>query len=227
MKYDWIFFDLDNTLIDFNIASKKAFFSLMDSHGIPRADALYPLYQQINFEAWKDFEKGKIDAITLRSRRFKDFYFKTGYKDIDPLESNSTYLSFLVDYTTTLEGAIDLLNHLKGNVKLAAITNGLKEAQRPRLSRLNLTPYFDAIIVSDEIGFAKPQKEYFDYVMKETNQPSRENTLVVGDSLHSDIQGGNNYGIPTCWCNLFGQINKTGIVPNFEINDLSSLKALL
>ncbi len=227
MKYDWILFDLDNTLMDFHEASKLSFYDLMKSHGILHGPELYPIYQQVNFLVWKDFEAGKIDAVTLRAKRFQDFYLKTKIKGMDPMESNATYLQNLIRFSTMLEGSIELLDFLKGKVKMAIITNGLREVQRPRLDALNITSYFDAIVVSDEIGWAKPQKEYFDYAMNECNQPRKEHTLVVGDSLHSDIKGGLEYGLPTCWCNLFGQEPPKDILPDQEINALHELKEII
>ncbi len=227
MKYDWILFDLDNTLMDFSNASHKAFHRLLESHGIRHAEELYPVYKQVNFEIWKDFEKGKIDASTLKAKRFHDFFMKIGVKGIDSKESNDTYVNHVIEYSTMLEGSLELLESLKGRVKLAIITNGLKEAQRPRIKRLNIDHYFDVIVVSDEIGVAKPQKGFFDFVMNECGFPEKQKTLVVGDSLNSDIKGGLDYGLPTCWCNLFGQENKGGLKPDFEINHLSQLHSFI
>ncbi len=227
MKYDWIFFDLDNTLMDFEIASKKAFSSMLSSFGFKENEEHYSLYQQTNNEVWKDFENNKINAKTLRYKRFQDFYLIAKIKGIDPLESNKIYLEYLVEHSTMLEGAMPLLNELNENIKMAIITNGLKEVQRPRLKKLNIIHYFDAIIVSDEIGTSKPNSAYFDYVMKECSFPKKEKILVVGDSLNSDIKGGLNYGLDTCWCNLFDKKNDTDLIPHFEINQLSELKNIL
>ncbi|MGK0390368.1 MAG: 2-haloacid dehalogenase, partial [Maribacter sp.] len=133
----------------------------------------------------------------------------------------------LIEYSTMLEGSIELLESLKNKVKLAIITNGLKEAQRPRIKKLGIGKYFEAIIVSDEIGISKPHKGYFDIVMETCGNPPKNKVLVIGDSLNSDMKGAINYGLDSCWCNLFGQINYSKIQPLFEINALSKLPKIL
>ncbi len=227
MKYDWILFDLDNTLVDFKEASLKSFRSLLESYGISHADELYPIYQQINFEVWKSFEQGHLSAVELRSKRFRDFFLKTDIRHIDPSEANASYLNYLISYTTLLEGASELLNLLHKRVRMGIITNGLKEVQRPRLKALNIIHYFDSITVSDEIGVAKPQAAFFDHTFGISPFISKEQTLVVGDSLRSDIQGGLNYGLSTCWYNLSKEKNETQFTPKYEIHHLSALKEII
>jgi len=227
MKYEWIFFDLDNTLMDFSIASHQSFLQLLADNGLRNAEALHDIYEDVNRQVWKDFEEEKIDAITLRSKRFNDFYRKAGIKGIDGWESNRVYLEYVVEYSTMLEGAIELLEALKDKVNLAIITNGLKECQRARMDRLNITDYFDVIVVSDEIGVAKPQAGFFDFAFKESGFPTKEKVLVVGDSLGSDIKGGNDYGLDTCWINPTGKTNTSGNIPTFEITSVKELLPIL
>ncbi len=227
MKYDWIFFDLDNTLMDFSIASHQSFLQLLADNGIRNGESLHDIYEDVNRQVWKDFEEEKIDAITLRSKRFDDFYRKTGIKGIDGWESNRIYLEYVVEYSTMLDGAIELLDELKGKVKLAIITNGLKECQRARMDRLDITDYFDVIVVSDEIGVAKPQAGFFDFAFKESGFPDKDKVLVVGDSLGSDIKGGNYYGLDTCWINPTEKENTSGNIPTFEIRSVKELLAIL
>ncbi|MGB1217337.1 MAG: YjjG family noncanonical pyrimidine nucleotidase [Saprospiraceae bacterium] len=227
MKYDWIFFDLDNTLMDFSIASHQSFLQLLADNGIRNAEAHYPLYEQVNKKIWRDFEEEKIDAITLRSKRFDDFYRATNIKGLDAWESNRIYLEYVVEYSTMLDGAVELLETLKDKTNLAIITNGLKECQRARMDRLEITDYFKTIVVSDEIGVAKPQAGFFDFAFKECNFPDKKKVLVVGDSLGSDIKGGNDYGLDTCWINPKRKNNTSEYLPNFEIASVKELLPLL
>lgn len=227
MKYDWILFDLDNTLMDFTQSSKKAFSSAFLEFGLREEVGHYDIYQEFNHSVWRDFEDGKIDAMTLRRKRFDDFMMEVGIKGITGIEFNKIYLNWLVEHSFLLDGSLDLLNELKAKVKLAIITNGLKEVQRRRIKRLEIEHFFPVIIVSDEEGVSKPSKAYFDIAFEACKNPRKDKVLVVGDSLNSDIKGGNNYGMDTCWCNLFNQINTTDINPNYEINQLSELHLII
>lgn len=224
MKYDWLLFDLDNTLMDFDEASIIAFQQTLLASNIPSQPHYYKLYKKVNHKVWQSYERKEITAIELRSRRFKLFLKEIG-KTGDAKQMNATYLSQIVKHSKVLEGTRELLESLVKNYNLAIITNGLKEVQRPRLALTKIDHYFDAIIVSDEIGYAKPQKEYFDYVFNEIQMPPKVKVLVIGDSLNSDITGGNNYGIDTCWYNPSKQKNTVDIQPTFEINRLSQLKS--
>lgn len=227
MKYDWIFFDLDNTLMDFSNASKKAFSSAFLEYGLREEKGHYEVYEEANHAVWKDFENDEIDALTLRKKRFDDFFLAANIKGIDSWEFSKIYLNYLVEHSFMLDGAIDLLESLKGKVKKAIITNGLKEVQRPRLKRLDIEKYFSVIVVSDEEGVSKPNPAYFDIVMNACGNPAKDRVLIIGDSLNSDMKGGIQYGIPTCWCNLFGQVNTTNLEPSFEINRLDEILGLL
>lgn len=227
MKYDWIFFDLDHTLMDFSQSSKKAFSSAFLEYGLREQSGHYEVYEEANHAVWKDFENEKIDAITLRKKRFEDFFLAANIKGIDAWEFNTIYLNYLVEHSYMLEGAVDLLEYLDGKVQKAIITNGLKEVQRKRIKRLDIEKYFPVIVVSDEEGVSKPNPAYFDIVMNACGNPPKDRILIVGDSLNSDMKGGIQYGIQTCWCNLFGQVNTTNLEPTFEINHLSEFRDLL
>ena len=224
MKYEWLLFDLDNTLLDFDRASIIAFQQTLLAFNLSSQPHYYKLYKKVNHKVWQAYEQKAITAIELRSKRFQLFLEAIG-KTGDAAQMNATYLSMIVKYSKVLEGVPNLLYNLSQQYKMAIITNGLKEVQRPRLALTQLDHYFSEIIVSDEIGFAKPQKEYFDYVFDKIKQPQKSEVLVIGDSLNSDIQGGNNYGVDTCWYNPSKQKNFTGPQPTYEVEKLSSLKS--
>jgi YjjG family noncanonical pyrimidine nucleotidase len=222
MKYKWLLFDLDNTLLDFDGAAITAFQKTLSVSGIASQPHYYKLYKKINHQVWTAFENKEINAVELRTRRF-ELFLQSIEKDGFPAEMSKQYLSFIVEHSNLLQGARALLDHLQPQYQMAIITNGLKEVQRPRISLTKIGHYFETIVVSDEIGHAKPDAAFFDYTFNQIRQPKKEEVLVIGDSLNSDIKGGNNYGMDTCWCNLKQEENTSNQQPTFEINDLKEL----
>ena len=153
--YNWLFFDADNTLFDFNRTSKLAFVAMLADAGIDLQPDYYPVYQKINHQVWQEFEQGQIDGKELRYRRFA-LFLEAIQKQGDALKLNEYYLNNLIEHTHLLEGAAQMLLDLRKQYQLAIITNGLREVQRPRLRHSGLTELFEVIVVSDEIGVAKP-----------------------------------------------------------------------
>ncbi len=227
MKLSWLLFDIDNTLLDFNSASKKAFFRACENFKVECNDELYYRYKKINTSVWEEFERGDISAIALRSLRFERFFTSEKINPCAPLEFNSSYLSNLIDASEYYENVPEMLTKWSAQYKLSIVTNGLKEVQRARLEKLDLSKYFDSIVVSDEIGHAKPSKEYFDYTFNSIeNTPPKSETLIIGDSLMSDILGGINAGIKTCWVH-HGRKNEAELSIDYEIENIQSLPSLL
>ena len=227
MKYQWLLFDADNTLFDFHQASKLSFQQLMTEFEIEWNEDLYSNYKKRNHEVWSDFEEGKIDTYQLKSKRFQ-LFFQDQNLDFDPNLANDTYLRLLVKNAVLLDGAKGLIHELHTQrYPMAIITNGLKEVQRLRLKNAGLYGYFNHIIVSDEIGVAKPDHEYFDYINDLMRRPSKDKVLVIGDNLHSDIIGGINYGYDTCWFNIDNQEKPSQINPKHTITNLDQLGGLI
>ena len=226
-KYEWILFDLDNTLLDFSQGEAYAFRQMLEQAGIPYQAAYFQIYQRINKKCWEDFEEGLITQEELRSLRFRKFFEAIGSKK-SPRRANRNYLSLLGKSDHEIAGARELLNQLKEQAfQMAIVTNGLKEVQRPRLEKSKLNPYFHSIIISDEIGVAKPHKAYFDYAYEAIGKPRKDSILVIGDSINSDIQGANNYGLSSCWFNPNGKENTTEITPTYTIDKLELLHQII
>lgn len=226
-KYSHIFFDLDNTLFDFTGASKKAFSGVLDYFNIEEKEYTYAIYKRINKKVWQELEEGLITQDELREKRFRLFFEKLKL-NIDGNRANSIYLSELVEHSDLLDGALELLTDLKKHYTLFAITNGLKEVQRPRMQKTNTTGYFDHIVVSDEIGFIKPDKIFFDHAFAPIKEEtSKDRVLVIGDSLSSDIKGGNDYGFDTCYFNPKSLDNETGIDPKYEVASFEEIRKIL
>jgi putative hydrolase of the HAD superfamily len=225
-KVTHILFDADNTLYDFNYASKKAFKALCESLGISDNEDNYKIYHKHNGTVWHLFESNKMTAEELRWKRF-DLFFEEINLNHDPHRANSYYLNAMVDNTRMINHARKIIHSLKKDYNLSIITNGLKEVQRSRIAKSNLTPIFEEIIVSDEIGYAKPSAAYFEYAHHKIGRPDKKNVLVVGDNLNSDIKGGLDFGYHTCWYNHNRLKHSDKVQPHYTINKLPELLLLL
>ena len=221
--YTHLLFDADNTLLDFSGASKLALFKSMKEHQLHCNDDIYKVYKEENGKVWDAFEDKKITAEELRPLRFKNFFRTIDVKGFDPGAFNSHYLNNLIQLSEMYDGIRDMIGRLQKKYTLGIITNGLKEVQRARFERLEFLYPFEIFIVSDEIGHTKPSKEYFDIaVYSVNNNIVKEEILVVGDNLMSDILGANNYGLQSCWVSQ-GKTNDTDVVPNHTINSVTDL----
>lgn len=221
-KYKWLLFDLDNTLVEFHTPSIRSFEDLCAEVQIDFSEQLYKKYKIENNKVWSQYERGTISSIELRAMRFANFFEKIGLR-FDPMEAHHLYIQGLIKYSEPLPVVPELLCKLSEAHQLAIITNGLQEAQRPRLSKTGLDQYFAKIIVSDEIGLAKPQTEYFDYTMDHIGHHIKEELLIIGDTLTSDILGGENSGIDTVWYNPRNEDSHSSIKPTYVIEHLTEL----
>lgn len=224
-KYKWLLFDLDNTLLDFAHSSHYSFFDLCRHIGIEESEENYNTYDKVNKKTWKQYERGEITSQQLKLLRFEYFYAKIGINR-NPQEAHELYISGLIKHSKVDLKVRNLLDRLTSTHKLGIITNGFEETQRARLNHTDLDIFFEAIIVSDEIGFAKPQKEYFDYVVENIEHNDRSELLIIGDSLMSDILGGMNSGIDTVWFNENGGELHSKVKPTYIIQDLQELIAV-
>ncbi len=226
-KYNWILFDADDTLFDFNKSARHSFVRTLTAHDIKMEAHYFDIYETINSEAWHAFEKKEITTAQLRKIRFERFLDAIGeYRD--PLEMNGFYIEELSKACFMIDGAVQLAEELLSkNFRLGLITNGLKEVQRPRIARAKVEHLFEVVVVSDEIGVAKPHAGFFEHTFSEMKNPDKSTVLVVGDNLNSDIQGGNNFGLHTCWYNPHKKANLTGHLPTYEIGKLEELRRTL
>lgn len=226
-RFDWILFDMDDTLVDFVHSARYAFSTMLAQLEIPEAEPYFPLYQQCNHEAWAAFEEGKIDTATLRRQRFAQFQERAQLLiRHDPGEMNRLFLNALVHHSKPIDGAIDLLNFLFGKTKMGIVTNGLREVQRPRIRHVGMEHFFEVVVVSDEIGLAKPDPKFFSHAYEAMGRPDKNRVLVVGDSLISDIQGAKNFDFAACWFNPLGKPNPNGWRPDFEIQSLDEVRGI-
>ncbi|MCL6574017.1 MAG: YjjG family noncanonical pyrimidine nucleotidase [Bacillus sp. (in: Bacteria)] len=226
MKYETILFDIDDTLFDFGISEKKALHKAFLEHGYPTGVEEYRAsYKEISKVLWGDLEQGLTTLAELGVERFKRLFLRHKLS-IDPKGFNRVYLGYLGMEIHLIEGAFDLCASLAG-IQLAVITNGFKAVQLSRIGSSPLVNTFKHIIVSEDAGFQKPDKRIFDYAFSKLEIVDKANVLIVGDSLTSDIQGGINYGIDTCWFNPHSKQNNSGIRPTFEIRELTGLLKII
>lgn len=225
MKYSSLFLDLDNTLLDFNKAEYYAAKKLFEKYGLPCDDKAIKTYSSINYAFWKRFENGEIKKDDIYENRFKvfcDFYKTTA----DTKNMSKDYFINLSEGYYTVDGTFEILDYLKDkNYRLYATTNGMSLTQFKRIENSGLKPYFEKVFVSEDACHQKPEKEYFEYVLKNIPEKDKSKILIIGDSQSSDILGGINIGIDTCWFNPNGE--KSIHTSKYEISDLLQLKNIL
>lgn len=225
MKYTTLLLDLDNTLLDFNKAEKAAILRVLSEYNLPCDEDAVKNYSQINLSFWKRFEKGEIPKDAIFEGRFKKLLEVFGVKG-DTAAISKTYCNYLSEGYFTVDGAIEILRYLKSKgYYLCAATNGFSFTQYKRIKNSGLEPFFDAVFISEDTGHQKPEREYFDYIVEHIPEKDRENILIIGDSLSSDILGGINSGIGTCWYNPKKESAKYAV--NYEIHSLKELEQIL
>ena len=223
-KYEILLFDLDNTLLSFSQAEIVAFKETFKENSLPYSDALFSRYQKINEVLWQRLEKGEIDLNYLGPYRFKKI-FEEFKLDADPDIVNKSFFHHLTYQHQALPQMEEVLKHFKDK-RIFIVTNGEPSIQWQRYEDSGLINYCEGMFVSEELGFKKPQKEFFEKA-NETIKGNKETMLLIGDSLSSDILGGINYGIDTCWLVDKDKVNKTKIIPTYRIDKLTDLYTLL
>ena len=223
MRYDTVLFDLDDTLIDFSGNEYKALEEALAKHDIVLDEEKFTIYQMINRELWANFEKGQFTKKEILSLRFDLFFFQTGTTG-DASQLNHDYLIAMGRHAKILPGARDMLEALRtAGIRVALVTNGAEMAQKIKLAVTGLDEFFKSVYISDVTGFAKPDSRFFASVEDAMGGFAKDRTLIVGDSLPSDIKGGIDYGISTCWYNHLGIENATEWTPDYEIDEIGGV----
>lgn len=227
MKYEIIIFDADETLFDFKKSEREAFKNTMLDFGV-EYDENYHLriYQDINTAIWKEFEEGSITQENLKIDRFRRLSESINM-NLDANELAKSYMMHLADGSFLFEGSVDLIQTLKEKYKLTIVTNGLSDVQNKRIGKSVIAHHFEDIVISEEVKVSKPNPKIFELALRNINHTDKSKVLMVGDSLTSDIQGGINFGVDTCWYNPNKIINNKGIQPTYEISNFDELKDLL
>lgn len=227
MKYEVIIFDADETLFDFKKSEKYALKNTMLEFKIEYNENHHlKIYKDINTTIWKELEAGLITQKKLNIERFKRLSDKLN-AGFDEMKFAKSYMKHLGCASFLYDDSIPLIENLYKDYKLAIVTNGLKYVQNNRIKKSIIAKYFKDIVVSEEVEISKPNPKIFEYALNNINHTDKSKVLVVGDGLTSDIQGGINFGVDTCWLNTNKIINKTEISPTYEISNLMDLKKIL
>ncbi len=225
MKYTTLFLDLDNTLLDFSMAEDFAIEKTLKEFSLPFDKDTKILYSKINALYWIKFEKGEIPKNAIFEGRFETL-LSVLREDRDIAAISQCYFKSLSSVHFKMEGADEVLAYLKNKgYKLYATTNGYAATQHSRIAKSGLVAYFDKVFVSEDVGAQKPDKTYFDFCINAIGVKDKSKILIVGDSYSSDILGGINSGIDTCWLNpknITESHNST-----YEIKNIKELKNLL
>ena len=205
MKYTTILFDADETLLDFHRCEREAVAEAFAAMGVKVNDEMLDEYSRINDSLWKKLERGEIEKDRLIYHRFELFYENYGII-ADAEQTSNEYKRTLSQKAYLIEGAEELCRSLYGKAKMYIVTNGIRSNQESRLALCGLMKYFDGAFISELTGYEKHQVELFDHVARNVPDFDRSRTIIVGDSLTSDIQGGINYNMDTCWYNRHGKV---------------------
>lgn len=227
MSYRVILFDADGTLLDYERAQ---------AHALQRAFAVFGLaydpqshlkqYRQISQAMWREYEEGRISADALRVERFRRLLEQGGIT-LSPEAFSDRYLGELSQTSFVADGALELLARLHGRYLLGVVTNGLSSVQHARVEHSGLAQYLGCVVVSEEVGFAKPDPRIFVCALKRIRHRDRSSVLVVGDSLDADVGGAVAFGVDACWLNLEGRQNTHGPFPAYQIRRLGQLEEVL
>ena len=225
--YKLILTDADDTLFDFERAEKAAFEqSFLERDHDLNVAGMMEKYKIINKLLWNDVEKGLLSSKQVRVERFRRLFH-----DHDILfsadEFSELFIKHLSEGAFLLEGAEELCTYLSSKYTVVILTNGIKEVQLSRLNRSTIKHYISDIIISEEVGVSKPDPRIFEFALMKLGHSDKKSVLMIGDSLSSDIQGGVNYGIDTCWFNPKNSENTSTVKSTYHIQRLDELYDIL
>jgi len=225
-RYQWLIFDADGTLFDFRLGETTALQQTTRKYDVAYSSHLHDAYSAISAELWKQFELGEISLMDLRVTRFERLFAELGI-DLDAESFNLDFMEALGQQRQLLPGAEAVVRDLSSRFRLLLATNGIAVVQRPRFAQSSIRRYFEDVVISDEIGVAKPQIGFMEEVFSRMGDPPKSEVLMIGDGLSSDIAGGFNYGIDTCWFNPRGLPLDGSPKPTYEIAELAEIEEIV
>ena len=227
-KYKYLLWDIDGTILNFELAERAAIRSLFDRFKLGEcSDEMLMYYSQINKRYWQLMESGKIKKDKMLVERFIEFFSYKGINADIAAEFNKEYQIALCDTIVFNDDAIDIIKHQKKTCKIIIVTNGTEVVQEKKLERSGLNNSVDNVFISELVGFEKPNIKFFEKVILEVGIKDLKEALIIGDSLTSDIQGGHNIGIDTCWYNPKNEENTTLLNPTYTIRNLHELENII
>ena len=223
---EYLFLDLDDTILDFHKAERIALSKTLRDFGLEPTEAVLSRYHDINIWHWQQLEKGLMTRDQVLEGRFRTLFSELGHP-VDAVAVTRAYERNLGIGHYFLPGAEDAVKALSQKYRLFLASNGTASVQHSRLTSAGLYPYFEKVFVSQEIGHNKPSKEYFDRCFSQIPGFDAEKAIMVGDSLTSDILGGIQAGMKTCWINPEHKPTREDIRPDYELESIAQLEALL
>lgn len=228
VEFIYILLDADNTLMDFNAAEQYALEATLQFYGFPYNEEIHKAYDKINAELWEQFNHGEIKKEYLLTERFRRFYKEMNWNSKEGyVRTNQRYLKNLSDCSILLDGALDFCREMSRECELYIITNGVASSQRKRFSKSEIRPYIKDIFISEEIGYQKPEQEFFSFVFQKIPSFKKEKAIIIGDTLSSDIEGANRAGVKSCWFNPKNLENNTKVICDFIVSDFSQIKEVI
>lgn len=221
-----VLLDLDNTILDFNTAEHRALGRALTAQGLPFDDEIAALYHRINNRHWEMLEDGILTREEVLVQRYEALFRELGLSG-DAMKTQELYEGFLAEGHWFMPGAEELLESLYKTYRLFICSNGVQRVQDGRIKSAGIAPYFEKIFISEHMDGNKPEARFFEQCFREIPDFDRSRAIILGDSLTSDIRGGINAGIKTCWFNPNGKTNNGPIVPDYEIAALSEFERLL
>lgn len=230
-KYQNLLFDADQTLIDFETDMQLAFRYMYEASGLaeqkPYSAEILDLYNTCNESWWRRFEQKRCTKAELYHNRFVDFFEVAGLTPVSIDLLQDLYVSGMAKTGTPLPDVLEMLRALRDHYDLYITTNGNPISQPSRLKNSGVTAFMKGCFISDEIGAAKPDRAFFDYVLAHIPGANTENCLVIGDSLSADIKGAQNAGIDSLWYNSNGKASTLPMPPTFEAASCNDILSIL
>ncbi len=227
-NFDVVLWDVDGTLLNFSEAEKAAIRSLFSEFGLGECtDEMLSRYSDINRKYWNRLERGEMTKPEILVGRFAEFFAAEGIEPSLCKRFNEAYQLRLGDTIVFCDNSKELAASLAGKVRQYVVSNGTVAAQTKKLKNSGFDKLMDGVFLSEEVGYEKPAKGFFDCVFEEIGPLDKDRVLIVGDSLTSDIAGGACAGIRTCWYNPGGSVNDTEARVDFEIRDLNEVLGIL
>ena len=230
-KHKILLFDADNTLFDFDKAEKIVFAKTFTDAGFACGDDVFARFHRINASLWRQIETGEMTRELLKSERFRRLLVELNLDTSVAAELGDAFVANLGQCNVLIDGALEICEELAmtGKFAMFIVTNGISSVQRGRFYSSPISRFFDGIFISDDIGISKPSKEYFDHVFANTGNRDRGEYLIIGDSLTSDIKGGIDSGIDTCYYNRGATAGGNNINSRitYTISDLGELLGIL
>lgn len=222
---EFLLLDLDDTILDFHKAERIGITRTLKDFDLTATEEVLTAYSAINKSHWEMLERGELTREEVLTGRFKVLFHRFGM-DVDATACARRYEQHLSVRHYFLPGAEEAVDNLHKKYRLFLVSNGTASVQKGRMTSANLYRFFEKVFVSQQIGYNKPAKEYFDRCFAQIPDFDPTKAMIVGDSLTSDILGGINAGITTCWVNLKGEV-AGNIKPDYQIKALSQLEELL